>query len=316
VPITAIRIYLDNASVYTVNASSLDTYVNAAPGTHYAIVQAWDAAGTVYKTPVSLNVTSGSGTPGAVSLSVAPTAAALQTGRTQQFAASVTGTTNTAVSWKVNGIAGGNSTVGTISAAGLYTAPAAVPSGGTVTVSAQSAADTTKTASATVTIAAAPTTISVAISPTSTSVQGGQTRQFTATVTGNSNTGVNWLVNGVAGGNATTGTITSNGLYTAPACPSTSTVTVTAVSAYSSSASASSTVSLTGGSTATNVRYVAKNGSDSNDGSACRPWLTIQKAMNTVGAGTTVLVGDGTYNESPIISTAASSSAPVAAETW
>jgi hypothetical protein len=38
-PITAIRIYLDNNSVYTVNSSLLDTYVNAPPGNHYAIVQ-------------------------------------------------------------------------------------------------------------------------------------------------------------------------------------------------------------------------------------------------------------------------------------
>lgn len=51
-------------------------------------------------------------------------------------------------------IAGGNSTVGTITSAGFYTAPAAVPSPATVTVTATDAVITTASASATVTIQA------------------------------------------------------------------------------------------------------------------------------------------------------------------
>ncbi len=51
----------------------------------------------------------------------------------------------------MNGVAGGNSTLGTVSASGLYTAPAAVPSGGTVTVSAAAGG---ATGSATVTVTA------------------------------------------------------------------------------------------------------------------------------------------------------------------
>jgi hypothetical protein len=52
----------------------------------------------------------------------------------------------------VNGIAGGNGTVGTVSQSGAYKAPNSVPSPATVTVSATSAADPTKTATASVTI--------------------------------------------------------------------------------------------------------------------------------------------------------------------
>jgi len=48
-------------------------------------------------------------------------------GGTVQYSATVTGLSNTAVTWEVNGIKGGNSTIGTISATGLYTAPAKVP---------------------------------------------------------------------------------------------------------------------------------------------------------------------------------------------
>ena len=88
----------------------------------------------------------------AVTITIAPTAASVRVSRTQAFTATVQGTSNTSVIWKVNGVTGGNATVGTISAAGLYRAPSKVPSPAIVTVSATSAADSTKTASASVTI--------------------------------------------------------------------------------------------------------------------------------------------------------------------
>jgi hypothetical protein len=72
----------------------------------------------------------------------------------QQFTASVTGTTNTAVTWQVNGVTGGSAAAGTIDANGNYTAPGAVPAPANVTVSAVSQADVTKSGSATVTIQA------------------------------------------------------------------------------------------------------------------------------------------------------------------
>src|SRR5579863_5347597 len=52
----------------------------------------------------------------------------------------------------------------------------------------------------------------------------GATQQFTATITGNSAAGasVNWFAGGKAGGNATVGTISSTGLYTAPLVPTAS----------------------------------------------------------------------------------------------
>ncbi len=43
------------------------------------------------------------------------------------------------------------------------------------------------------------------------------------------------------------------------------------------------------------IYYVAKSGSDSNTGTQSSPWLTIQKAANTMQAGDTVLVRAGTY---------------------
>ncbi|MBA2302950.1 MAG: hypothetical protein H0W08_09980 [Acidobacteria bacterium] len=52
----------------------------------------------------------------------------------------------------MNGVGGGNSTVGTISSSGLYRAPGSVPNPAIVTVRATAAADQTKTAAASVTI--------------------------------------------------------------------------------------------------------------------------------------------------------------------
>ena len=179
-----------------------------------------------------------------VAVTVSPTSATATTGTTQQFSATVTGTSNTAVSWSVNNVAGGNSTVGTISTGGLYTAPSAVPSPATVTVKATSAADSTKSASATVNVVVPPP-IAVTVSPTSATVATGATQQFSATVTGTTNTAVSWTVNNVAGGNSTVGTINTGGLYTAPsAVPNPATVTVKATSAADSTKSASATVNL------------------------------------------------------------------------
>ena len=74
-----------------------------------------------------------------LSVSVAPNSVTVLAGATQQFQATVSGNANQAVTWSVNNTAGGDTTVGTIDANGLYSAPATVPNGGTVTVAAASA---------------------------------------------------------------------------------------------------------------------------------------------------------------------------------
>jgi uncharacterized protein (DUF1800 family) len=79
-----------------------------------------------------------------VVVTVTPAVAMVRAGRTQAFTASVTGNTNTTVTWSVNAVTGGNATTGTIDATGLFTAPANLPSPNTITVTATSAADPTK----------------------------------------------------------------------------------------------------------------------------------------------------------------------------
>lgn len=88
--------------------------------------------------------------PTPIVVTVAPTTANLLTGATQTFTATVTGTTNTAVTWSVQEAGGGS-----VNASGLYTAPGTP---GTYHVVATSQASATKTASATVTVTAPPAT--------------------------------------------------------------------------------------------------------------------------------------------------------------
>src|SRR5438132_1238235 len=178
----------------------------------------------------------------ASTVSISPTTAIVQAGNSQQFSASVLATTNATLNWLVNGIQGGNSVVGSISSQGLYTAPGQVSSNSSVIVT---ASDGTGQANASVTVVPPATSVTVSISPTSASVQVGQSKQFTATISGTTNTAVNWFVNGGLGGNSTVGTISSAGLYTAPSSVPANAVTVTAQSAYNSTSSANAAVTIT-----------------------------------------------------------------------
>jgi uncharacterized protein (DUF1800 family)/plastocyanin len=80
------------------------------------------------------------GTPQIV-VKITPAGAQLRPGETVQFKATVTGTTNPAVVWKVNGATGGTAYLGTISTNGLYTAPAVLPAVSTLTIGAPSVED-------------------------------------------------------------------------------------------------------------------------------------------------------------------------------
>jgi uncharacterized protein (DUF1800 family) len=89
------------------------------------------------------------------------------------------------------------------------------------------------------------TSVSVTVTPATATVRAGANANFAATVSGSTNTNVTWSVNSVAGGNATTGTIDANGMYTAPtSLPTTNTVTITATSAADTTQKATSAVSL------------------------------------------------------------------------
>jgi len=166
----------------------------------------------------------------AISVTVAPSTASVQVSTTKQFTATVANSTNTAVTWTAS--------AGSISATGLYTAPASVPSPATVTIQAVSQADTSAKGTASVTITGPPPPVTVTVSPSSASVQVSTTKQFAATVNNSSDQSVTWNVTGG-------GTITSGGLYTAPASVPSGAVTVQATSVASPTATGSASVTVT-----------------------------------------------------------------------
>jgi len=69
-------------------------------------------------------------------------------GSSAQFTATVTNTTNTAVTWQVNNVTGGNSSLGTISTSGVYLPPAAMPANNVVSITAVSVASASASGSA------------------------------------------------------------------------------------------------------------------------------------------------------------------------
>src|SRR5260370_9289489 len=88
-----------------------------------------------------------------VSVTIAPTSTPVVINGAYPFAATVTGALNTAVTLQVNGVTGGNATIGTVSTSGLYIAPAAVPNPASVTVTAVSQADANQATSPRITAA-------------------------------------------------------------------------------------------------------------------------------------------------------------------
>ncbi len=208
-------------------------------------------------TTAGITITAASTTTGANSVTV-------PVNGTEQFAATVSGVSVTTVYWQVclptpvsnlriptncTAIPGvtarpGNTVLtgyGSINQNGFYTAPAQIPNPNSFVILATSPVDLTAFATFTVTIDSG---IRVQVTPTAVTIGAGETQQFTASVTGTSNTSVTWEVNGTAGGDPNNGgTITSGGLYTAPPT-GTASVTIKAVSGADQATSGTATVSI------------------------------------------------------------------------
>jgi hypothetical protein len=107
--------------------------------------------------------------PAQIQVSVSPNPANVRAGSSQQFTATVTGTTNSAVTWSVNNVANGNSTTGTINSSGMYAAPASLPNPNTIAIQATSSADSSASGSSSITLLN-PTPVLTAINPTSINV--------------------------------------------------------------------------------------------------------------------------------------------------
>jgi hypothetical protein len=150
-----------------------------------------------------------------------------------------------------------------------------------VSVTATSQANTAKSASASVTVAAP--AVSISISPASATVSSAGTQQFTATITGSTNTAVTWTTSD--------GSISASGLYTAPTVSSNTTATVTATSQANTADSASASVTVdaavTGG---INPKNYGATGNGTTDDTAA-----IEKAIAALTPGASLAFPCGTY---------------------
>lgn len=113
--------------------------------------------------------------PDSHTLTLSPSEASVRVGSVQPFTPSVAGKTWT---WSVNGVAGGNATLGTIDANGNYSAPGVLPAPNSITIAAAETAKPSETASSSVTLLN-PIPVVTGISPPQVDVGA-----FTLTITG------------------------------------------------------------------------------------------------------------------------------------
>ena len=176
-----------------------------------------------------------------VLVTLSTTANSLQGNQTVTLTALVTGATNTAVTWSLSpnvGTLGSGSGPANGISTNTYRAPTLISSRQAIAITATSVADPAQAAA--VQIQLTPIAITVLVNPSSVTLNGGQTQQFSAVVTGISVTGVTWSISPQAG------SIDANsGLYAAPASIATSQkVTVTATSVFDSSVTGTASIAL------------------------------------------------------------------------
>jgi hypothetical protein len=164
-----------------------------------------------------------------VSVRIDPQSVDLDPAEMHQFAAKVLGSTNTQVVWDLNP-PGADS--GTISQSGLYYAPNFTAEK-TITITAVSAADRTKSGSASVRLRAR-----VILTPAAATVKPGNQQQFSAHAVGLTDPGVTWTTDA--------GSINTAGLFTAPPAPTVPAkpISITATSKADPTRSATATVTI------------------------------------------------------------------------
>ncbi len=178
------------------------------------------------------------------SVTVSPSTASVEKGGSQTFSASVSGTNSPAqtVTWSVSGNNSANTQIGTD---GKLTV-GADEIADSLTVTATSTVDGTKSGTATVTVTPlpAPTVTSVSVSPSTASVAKGESKIFGATVTG-SNSPAQTVTWGVSGQHSSGTAIGSDGKLTVGADETAATLTVTATSTVDATKFGTATVTVT-----------------------------------------------------------------------
>src|SRR5271168_551379 len=180
-----------------------------------------------------------------VSVVVTPGSAAVLLGDSVGFAATVTGSSDAAVAWAVNGVPGGNSSIGVISASGMYQAPAVMPTPSAIQVEATSQATSSSSASAAVSVTS---DVRVQVTPAAASAELGAVQSFAAAIAsaGHPSGTVTWSLTGPGCGGGACGTLGADGTFTAPGVlPSPASVSILATSVADPSRSALAAIFVT-----------------------------------------------------------------------
>jgi parallel beta-helix repeat protein len=136
-----------------------------------------------------------------------------------------------------------------------------------------------------------PAYAAVTVSPSYLQLTPNQSANFAA-----AGASVLWQVDNIIGGSQAVGTITTAGVYTAPATPpSPAAVTITAISTTDATDAATVSITLLAHAPTGTTFYVATNGQDTNPGTLAAPFATLQHAAGQAQAGDTILARGGVY---------------------
>lgn len=231
----------------------------SAPSPNTVLITVTPHADASKKQQASLAVVRGNG------VTLLPTTATLAANHRITLTAQAPENINGGVNWSVNGVPGGNASVGQICVVGTspcvvvsnqpnalvggfqvdYVAPGAIPTPNPLAITATSASDATKSAAAQITII---NHIVVSVLPGSATLAPLTVQSFSASVLGAANQSVIWQVQGTGCAGGACGTMDSNGVYTAPGiAPVPDALQVVAISSDDTSQSGNASVTITNG---------------------------------------------------------------------
>lgn len=246
------------------------------------------------------------GGPSSIVVSVSPNSTMLMINSTQQFTATVTGTTKTAVTWSCSG--------GSINSTGMYTAPSTA---GIYNVQATLVSDSSKVGTASVTVVA-PGITNVVVSPSARTLATGESCPITGYVYGYGDTSGDWTLSGGSGTISNEGSVFglgySNLSYQAPQSPGTYALSYTSRMDPTKSATAIITVVIPGvsvspanvtlqsygtqqftasvvGLSNTAVTWSCSGGSVSNSGLFTAPYLAGTYSITAISVQNSTITG-------------------------
>jgi hypothetical protein len=229
-------------------------------------------SGTTSSTSASSAASSSSTSTTPSSVAIYPASSSAPVNGKVQFTAYAASAPGSTFTWSVSG-------GGSITASGLFTAPA---SPATITVTASTSGSTGLTGTAALNVTASQ---GVLVSPSAVAIAAGATQSFTAAVNGAPVTAT-WEVNGQVGGDGLHGLIDANGNYSAPASPPPGgTTTITAITGSgSSTVSGTATVAVLFSNSSLDGAYAfSYKGNNSSGFTAVAGSFTAQGSLGSTG---------------------------------